>query len=51
MEKKLRTHPAFETDLSQGGWSNKLEGIWVAKYEVSQSEETIKYQNMIRYRR
>ena len=41
-EKKLRTHPAFETDLSQGGWSNKLEGIWVAKYEVSQSGETIK---------
>ena len=41
-EKKLRTHPAFETDLSQGGWSNKLEGIWVAKYEVSQSGTTIK---------
>ena len=41
-EKKLRTHPAFETDLSQGGWSNKLEGIWVAKYEVSQSGETVK---------
>ena len=41
-QKKLRTHPAFETDLSQGGWSNKLEGIWVAKYEVIQSGETIK---------
>ena len=34
-ENKLRTHPAFETDLDQGGWSNKLEGIWVAKYEAS----------------
>ena len=33
-ENKLRTHPAFETDLDQGGWSNKLEGIWVAKYEA-----------------
>ena len=41
-EKKLRTHPAFETDLDQGGWSSKLEGIWVAKYEVSQSGTTIK---------
>ena len=35
-ENKLRTHPAFETDLDQGGWSNKLEGIWVAKYEASE---------------
>ena len=41
-ENKLRTHPAFETDLDQGGWSSKLEGIWVAKYEVSQSGTTIK---------
>ena len=35
-ENKLRTHPVFETDLDQGGWSNKLEGIWVAKYEASE---------------
>ena len=35
-ENKLRTHPAFETDLDQGGWSNKLEGIWIAKYEASE---------------
>ena len=48
-EKKLRTHPAFETDLSQGGWSNKLEGIWVAKYEVSQSGTTIKSVSGERY--
>ena len=39
---KLRPHPAFETDLSQGGWDSKLEGIWVAKYEMSQSGTTIK---------
>ena len=41
-ENKLRPHPAFETDLSQGGWDSKLEGIWVAKYEMSQSGTTIK---------
>ena len=41
-ENKLRPHPAFETDLNQGGWDTKLEGIWVAKYEVSQSGTTIK---------
>ena len=39
---KLRPHPAFETDLNQGGWDSKLEGIWVAKYEMSQSETTVK---------
>ncbi len=43
---KLRPHPAFEdgslTGFTQGEWDSKLEGIWVAKYEVSQSGTTIK---------
>ena len=43
---KLRVHPVFEngtlTGFSQGEWDSKLEGIWVAKYEVSQSGTTIK---------
>ncbi len=39
-ENKLRPHPAFETDLNQGGWDTKLEGIWVAKYEMSAETST-----------
>lgn len=43
---KLRAHPVFEngtlTGFTQGEWDSKLEGIWVAKYEVSQSGTTIK---------
>ena len=43
---KLRPHPAFEngssTGFTQGEWDSKLEGIWVAKYEMSQSGTTIK---------
>ena len=42
----LRPHPAFEdgtkTGFTQGEWDTKLEGIWVAKYEMSQSETTVK---------
>ena len=34
-DKKMRTHPVFETDIEQGGWDSKLTGIWVAKYEMS----------------
>ena len=31
-----RPHPAFETDLNQGGWSNKrITGIWVGKFEAT----------------
>ena len=45
-ENKLRPHPAFEdgssSGFTQGEWDTKLEGIWVAKYEVSQSGTTIK---------
>ena len=32
---KMRTHPAFEKDIEQGGWGSKLSGIWVAKFEMS----------------
>ena len=32
---KYIVHPAFTTDLSLGGWSSELSGIWVAKYEMS----------------
>jgi len=28
-------HPAFTTDIANGGWSSQLSGIWVAKYEMS----------------
>ena len=41
-ENLLRPHPAFETDLNQGGWDCRLEGIWIAKYEMSKSGTTIK---------
>ena len=38
---KFRPHPAFEdgtsTGFTQGEWDSKLEGIWVAKYEMSQN--------------
>ena len=39
-----RPHPAFETDLDQGGWSQRLTGIWVGKFEAtgSTSEVTVK---------
>ena len=39
-----RPHPAFETDLDQGGWSSRLTGIWVGKFEAtgSTSEVTVK---------
>ena len=40
-DKKLRVHPAFENDVEQGGWDSRLEGIWVAKYEMSMEENGI----------
>ena len=30
-----RPHPAFETDLDQGGWNKKITGIWVGKFEAT----------------
>ena len=39
-DKEFRTHPAFETDIDQGGWDTKLTGIWVAKFEMSAETST-----------
>ena len=39
-DKYFKTHPAFENNVDYGGWSNKLQGIWVAKYEASQVSGT-----------
>lgn len=33
-------HPAFETDLANGGWDKDLAGIWVAKYTAGFQECT-----------
>ena len=33
-------HPAFETDLENGGWDKDLAGIWVAKYAAGFQECT-----------
>ena len=41
-DKYFKTHPAFEKNVDYGGWSSKLEGIWVAKYEASQVSGTNK---------
>ena len=36
-----RPHPAFETDLNQGGWSKKITGIWVGKFEATGSTSAV----------
>ena len=28
-------HPAFTANVNNGGWTSELDGIWVAKYEMS----------------
>lgn len=33
----FRPHPAFDKDLDQGGWSKKITGIWVGKFEATGS--------------
>jgi hypothetical protein len=33
-------HPAFTSNMDQGGWDSELTGIWVAKYEASHSDAT-----------
>lgn len=35
--KSYIVHPAFETNLDLGGWSEDLSGFWFAKYEMSGS--------------
>ena len=31
-------HPAFTADIENGGWTEELSGLWIGKYEVSQSD-------------
>ena len=31
-------HPAFDKSVDNGGWSHKLNGFWVAKYEMSRED-------------
>ncbi len=32
---KYIVHPAFETNLDNGGWDKDIEGMWVAKFEAN----------------
>jgi len=34
-------HPAFETDIANGGWNKDLSGFWVAKYPAGYQANTI----------
>ena len=38
---KYIVHPAFETNLDNGGWSTDLPGFWFAKYDMSGSGTTL----------
>ena len=38
---KYIVHPAFETNLDNGGWDKDLEGFWTAKYEMSRTDATV----------
>ena len=41
---KYIVHPAFETNLDNGGWDNELNGFWMAKFEASgSSASTLKF--------
>ena len=33
--KEYIVHPAFNTDIDLGGWSSKISGFWIAKFEMS----------------
>ena len=37
---KYIVHPAFETNLDNGGWDSELTGFWIAKYEMSRAGAT-----------
>ena len=37
---KYIVHPAFETNLDNGGWDSELTGFWMAKYEMSRTGAT-----------
>ena len=36
VEDYYRPHPAFEKDVSQGGWEKKISGLWIGKFETTQ---------------
>ncbi len=36
-----RPHTAFETDLNQGGWSKRITGIWVGKFEATGTTDEV----------
>ena len=35
-----RPHPVFEKDVIQGGWGEKTTGIWVGKFETTETTST-----------
>ena len=37
-EDYFMVHPAFTTEIENGGWTEELEGIWIGKYEASSVE-------------
>lgn len=37
---KYIVHPAFETNLDNGGWDKDLTGFWFAKYEMSRENSS-----------
>lgn len=41
-EDYFMVHPAFTTEVDNGGWNNELAGIWVGKYETSGDSSQLK---------
>ena len=40
---KYIVHPAFETNLENGGWDKDLAGMWVAKFEANGTGPNLKF--------
>ena len=40
---KYIVHPAFETNLDNGGWDKDLSGMWVAKFEANGTGPNLKF--------
>ena len=40
---KYIVHPAFETNLDNGGWDKDLSGMWVAKFEATGTGTSLKF--------
>ena len=38
-------HPAFTTNIENGGWNNDIEGFWIAKYEAGFQASTTDVEN------